>query len=419
MGSELFFRLLKLRERLWVQPVVYCLGAILAIWLATLGNALDRPEVLDAVDADMLEMLLRIISTSMLAVATFAVGSLVSAYASASSQGTPRSFQILVADDSSQNALSSFIGAFIFSVVALIALRLNLFVNAGLIVLFFLTLAIFLWVVLTFVGWTDNIARLGRLNTIIAKSEDATAHVLRNRRKTPAMGAIPARDHPELSGTKITHPEIGHVQMIDMEELQDVAETYDIRIAVIASPGTLVRPGASIAILSAELEDDEVAFAVRKCFTISDVRSVAEDPRFGFVIMSEIASRALSPGVNDPGTAIVVISRLMYLFNVWADPEMRASPSEKPEYDRIIMEELSNEDLFNDAFRAMSRDGAGNVEVMICLMKGLVALSNLANGDYREPALRTARQVMARAEHAMVHDFDVDAVHEAGKPLLG
>ena len=62
--------------------------------------------------------MLSIIAASMLGVATFAVGSMVAAYSSVRSSATPRAFALVVADDVSKTALSTFIAAFIFSVIA-------------------------------------------------------------------------------------------------------------------------------------------------------------------------------------------------------------------------------------------------------------------------------------------------------------
>jgi uncharacterized membrane protein len=62
----------------------------------------------------------------------------------------------------------------------------------------------------------------------------------------------------------------------------------------------------------------------------------------------------LSPAVNDPGTAIQIISSYVRLFSLWAEPEKK---QRKP-YDRIAVPELTIEDLFEDAFRPLARDGA-------------------------------------------------------------
>jgi uncharacterized membrane protein len=54
------------------------------------------------------------------------------------------------------------------------------------------------------------------------------------------------------------------------------------------------------------------------CFYIGDMRYFEEDPRFGLITLSENCQQALSPAVNDPGTAIQIISshiKIVSLYN--------------------------------------------------------------------------------------------------------
>ncbi|WP_413766587.1 DUF2254 family protein, partial [Vibrio vulnificus] len=75
------------------------------------------------ISTESIEALLNLVTSSMLVIAMFAVGAMVTAYASASNSATPRAFSVVLADDTSQNALSIFIGVFIYGAVALVALK--------------------------------------------------------------------------------------------------------------------------------------------------------------------------------------------------------------------------------------------------------------------------------------------------------
>lgn len=110
----------------------------------------------------------------MLGVATFAVGSMVAAFASAASGATPRVFKLIVSDDASQYALSVFIAAYIFSIIGLIAVETDQMGRIGRLSMFLTILAYFAWVVLTFVRWVDKIARLGRMGDSTTRLEKAT-----------------------------------------------------------------------------------------------------------------------------------------------------------------------------------------------------------------------------------------------------
>ena len=108
-----------------------------------------------------METLLKIIASSMLMMATFAVASMVAAYASVSISATPRSFPLITGDDVSQNALSAFIGAFIYSVDALGALMNGLYGGrASQFILFSLTIVVLAVIIITFIRWVDSIVRL-------------------------------------------------------------------------------------------------------------------------------------------------------------------------------------------------------------------------------------------------------------------
>ena len=67
----------------------------------------------------------------MLVVATFSLGTMVQAFAAAASSATPRAARVLIDDPFSQNVLATFLGAFVFAMVGLVALRLRLLQRRG------------------------------------------------------------------------------------------------------------------------------------------------------------------------------------------------------------------------------------------------------------------------------------------------
>lgn len=412
MRDRLRFFLKRLGERLWVKPLLMCLLSIAAVFLARTADFIPLGQFVPDISSDSIETLLSNISTSMLVIATFAVGSMISAYASASNTATPRSFSLVVSDDVSQNALSTFIGTFIFSIVALSVLKNGYYDKAGRFALFALTLTAFAIVVLTFVRWVDRIARLGRLGTTIDKVEAATADALRRRRGAPTMRAVPLTS-PPVDGLPVYGDAIGYVQRVDIAALQKYAEHLQARIAVLALPGTFCSPGRVLAQVSADSGDPGEADTRRmaQAFTIGHDRTFDEDPRFGFIVLSEIANRALSPAVNDPGTAIQVIGTCVRLLSFWAAP-VAEEDLRPPDYDRVAVPALSERDLFDDAFTAISRSGAGNIEVAVRLQKAFQALAATGHGAVRDAALHHARLSFLRAEHALDLPADLEIVRQ-------
>jgi uncharacterized membrane protein len=412
MQDELRFFLNRLGEKLWVKPLLVCL---LSIVIAVVAQLADQSQLFDKVpkvNTESIEMLLKVISASMLVMAVFAVGSMLAAYQSASSSATPRAFTLVVSDDVSQNALSTFIGAFIFSIVAQVALMNDYYEEAGRFILFIITILVFALVIFSFIKWVDGIARLGRLGTTIAKVEKVAGAALCRRKETPFLGGSPAENRRD--GLAIYGDTVGYLQRIDMPALQAVAANSELRIEVAVLPGAFVtndRPLAFIRSDDKSLTESVDTAAVVKAFYIGHNRTFDDDPRFGVVTLSEVASRALSPAVNDPGTAIEITGIFVRLFTEYSQ---HMSDQELPDvqYDRVSVPSITMADLFADAFNAMARDGAATIEVVIRMLKALATLNATGDAQMSAAAVESAHIVIAYAEKALVIPTDIAKLHE-------
>jgi uncharacterized membrane protein len=391
-----------------------CLLSIGGVFLAHVTDGTGLADLVPDITRDSIESLLQIMAAGMLVIATFAVVSMVSAFASASSSATPRSFSLVISDDTSQNALSTFIGAFIFSVVALLALMNGYYGKSGRFTLFALKALAFAIVIITFVRWVDSIARLGRMGNTIDRVESAATDAFRRRRLAPRLGGIAPEPH-RTDGRSIYADAVGYLQHLDVPALQERAESIGVRVVVAVLPGAFCTPNRPVAHVIPDPgrtpSSDDIR-ALVAAFVIGGRRTFGDDPRFGLVVLSEIASRALSPAVNDPGTAIDVIGTLVRLLTLW-HALGETAPDGAVSCGRVGVPLLSMDDLFDDAFTGIARDGAGTVEVVVRLQKGLEALAAIGDPTMRASALRHARLALVRAESAMTIAHDLDAVRRA------
>ncbi len=414
-SDRLRFVFSRLKERLWVKPLVFGVLSVGGTFIARLADDAGLSGVLPEVTLESVESLLSIMASSMLVIATFAVGSMVAAYASASTGATPRSIPLVIADDVTQNALSAFIGAFIFSIVSLIAVQNEMFDSAGRFAIFVLTLLVFAIVIITFVRWVDRIARLGRVVNTIEQVEKAAGDALDRRRHAPTLGALTVSPHQaEGKGVSVYSSTVGYVQHIDLETLQSCAKAHSCRVMVTALPGSFVSAGRPLLRIEECIDECETfkPDAFTRAFTINPNRTFEDDPRFGLLALSEIADKALSPGINDPGTAINVIGTLVRLFTLWQSP-LEKDKLQAITYDRVSVPELVIDDLFDDAFTAIARDGAGIVEVAIRLQKAFRALAETDDKAMVAAAKKHSRTALNRSKHAMSLQDDIDAVVRA------
>jgi uncharacterized membrane protein len=370
------FLLYRLKEKLWIKPLLLCLLSIACVFAAkTADSFLDSKHIPD-INAESVETLLSIMASTMMVIATFSAGTMVNAYSSAGHSSTPRSLSLIISDDVSQYALSVFVGAFIYSAVAITAMHLAFFDTAGIFILFCLTCTVFVVVILTFIRWVDSVARLGRVESTVLKVEHATKRAIEHRIKTPYLGAIPQHDAAVQGSHAIYTDEVGYIQLVDIARLQQLCEKEDLFINLNMLPGEFVTPERPVGFATEAGFDKEILCAI----SIDPMRSFEADPRYGFIVLAEIASRALSPAVNDHGTAIKIITSITRLLLLWHSTERvnktdSQNNSHEPKYNRVSVPELSINDIFDDAFTSISRDSNNNIEVAIRIQKSLITLS--------------------------------------------
>lgn len=410
------FVFVHLSRQLWVQAVLFAVlavaAALVALWLAPTDPV--GPELLRAAGA--VESLLTIIASSMLAVATFALSTLIAAFSTVQSTASPRAAALLIEDRSAQTALSGFMGAFIFSVVALVALATGAYDPQARAVLFVETAVVLALVVVVMLRWINEASRLGLMSETIDRVERATVRALQHMRKRPYLGAAPAVVPPP-GCFPVTTDRVGYIQHIDVGHLELKAERLDLRVHLQLTPGDFVdgsRPLALVEACGPPLDADALA-RLADGFVIGEVRTFDQDPGYGLILLREIACRALSPAVNDAGTAIAVIATTVRVLRAWSEPE-RDDPVEHP---RVRAATLDPAELFDDVFTPVARDGAGLVEVGLRLQAAFQALAAMPTDGFADAARVQALMALERARRRLDHAADLARLERAARPLLG
>lgn len=390
-------------RQLWFRATIFSVLGVATALLAWAVKPYIPAGLSTRIGADAVDNVLGIIASSMLAVTTFSLSIMVSAYGSATSNVTPRATSLLDEDTTTQNALATFIGSFLFSLVGIIALSTGAYGEQGRVVMFGVTLLVIALIVWTLLRWISHLSTLGRLGQTTDRVEDAAVRALRERLARPNLGARPLPRHLP-SHARPCHPDqVGYVQHIDMPALAQSLASDDARIYILAPPGTFVDLTRPLA-LTTGMDEADVA-AVRRAFTIGRRRSFEQDPRFGVCVLSEIAQRALSAAINDPGTVIDLIGRSVRVLGVLAEP---VAPVEAPDpaCRRLYLDDPDIDDLMEDFYAPIVRDGAGLLEVGIRLQKALASLARLDPARFGEPARRLAARALRHADATLRLDED-------------
>lgn len=389
-------------SRIWFRAALIAgLSVLLALAAAVLAPLIPYRFSIQ-IGAAAADNILTILASSMLAVTTFSLTAMVTAFSGAAQQGTPRATELLVEDKTAQNALSTFLGGFLFAIVGIIVLSTGQYGEQGRAVLLIGTIVMIVWIVVTLLGWIGRLTTFGRLADTIERVERKAAEALADY---PGPRRMTGRVVPERPANtqQVTATKTGYVAHVDRSSLAHRCEEGSCRIHLASAPGTFAHPHRALAWIEGDEVDPE---EVVEQFTVRATRDLDQDPRFGMVVLSEIASRALSPAVNDPGTAIAVLvagQRVLDTFDKGDDYEPR---------DGLVDLPLSFEEMVEDLTLPIARDGAGLMEVAIHLQKTLGTLAERFP-DAHAPLARIAADALERNEQAITAPSDLARVLRA------
>jgi uncharacterized membrane protein len=394
-----------IRTSLWFLPGLMILGAVLLAWLAlqveldvktsqfvwwiNQGSAEEAGELLGALLTSLITMATLVISITMV-VLTLAAGQL-----------GPRLIRSFVADRRTQGVLGLFIATVVY--ILLIFRLLDSELSADAVPHFAVTLASVLTFVclLTLLLYVHHLSRSIVADTVVNRvGEDldrAIGHNLHEAGELPPLFAHGSDEPPGLFASRAS----GYVQAVDYSGLAQAAAGSDAIVELLVRPGHHVLEGRLCARVwpGAALEED-LGGAIAEAVVIGRERTPVQDIEFFVRQLVEMALRALSPGINDPFTAIAVIDRLAASLasamrrgdpqRLWHDAEGNV---------RLIAATSSFDGLVDLSFNQIRQAAASHPDVLIRLADTLGALAE---------APRTPEQAAALHRH-------LDAVMETGR----
>lgn len=342
----------------------------------------------------------------------------------ASSQFGPRLLRNFMRDRGNQVVLGTFISTFIYCLLVLRTVRgtdQSSFVP-HLSVAFGVLLAITSIAVLIF--FIHHTATSIRIETLLARiTSDARATIERLFPDELGDEAPPdEEDRPDQllaqdSGA-VSHSvcarSSGYVQHLDNDLLVQLAVEHDLIVRIEAPPGSFV--AAHDAVLTAfagRRDSDETVGKLRQVVIIGDDRTPTQDVEFSIRRIVEVAQRALSPGINDPTTALYCVDRLEETFGCLA----RRKPPTSERYDRngclrVVTEVVRLDELACSAFSALARYAGSDADVISRILVALFRLRKKAPPGQRQSFSDLLVAIYRFSQEALPFEADKKTVHQ-------
>ena len=320
MTAELRFLWSRLNGNYWFYPAVFAIaGLLLALAMIAVDRSgwadfLTNVEEIVPARPDGAANMLTVIAGSTIGVASTVFSITIAAVAYASGTYGPRLLTNFMEDRGNQFSLATFIGTFVYSLTVLRTVRaedetaanvadaaadalpgfvpqLSLLVAYALMALSVAVLVYFL----------NHVPASIRINSVIEGIARRLIDQVRIVYPDPDCGREPVEVR---RGTPVASKATGYVQLIDFDDLEKYSERIGTQASLRLRTGDFVHPGVTVVEVDDEAAAEKMAAHLDRIFTVGAARTAEQDPQFLIDELVEIALRALSPGINDPFTAI-------------------------------------------------------------------------------------------------------------------
>lgn len=425
------------RAQLWPLPV---LGIVLAVAAGVALPLLDAlvderlPPSLTGLlfggDAGAARTLLDAIASSLITVTSLTFSLTVVTLQLASSQFSPRLLRTFTSDIFVQATLAIFLSTFTYALTVLRAVRSG-DEGAAFVPRISVTVAFVLGIisVLGLVLFLAHLARQIRVETMLRDvHDDASATVASATSPLEDARPQPPPPVPPATAIDITAPSSGFLTSINQNELLSAATEVDAILIIDCYPGRSLVEGVPIGAAWSASDDladdalDRLKGAVSTAIRLGYERTAAQDVGYGLRQLTDVANKALSPGINDPTTAVHALGHISAILCQLAGRDLRPIVlSDQDSVVRVVLRRPSFAEFVDIAITQPRRYGSSDPQVMQRLFLLLEELAwhvdngsavreqldrlrgTVAGSDFDEVELAQLESAAQRVEQAIAH----------------
>jgi uncharacterized membrane protein len=360
--------------------------------------------------------MLTVIAGSMIAVASTVFSITIAAVVYATGQYGPRLLNNFLADRGNKIALGTFIATFVYALLVLRTVRepdesgdaigfvpeLALLIAIGLAGVSVVVLIFFLHHAPSNIRINHVIAGIGR--RILEEVDSLYPAMLGDTAPGAAADFDPQRPPTRVVSAGCT----GYIQVIDAETLLSAAEKAAAVIHLRVQPGDFVHAASRVADIHGGSDATGLDESVQSAFAVGDERTTAQDMRFLFDELVEIALRALSPGVNDPFTARTSLDWIAAgLARIGTRAEPRRYRTDAAGALRMVADPVTFDSLVEATFGAIRQAAATNTEAALAQFHALASAAAGVEDPVRRAALRRQASLLADAARGVLSGPDL------------
>ena len=395
------------RSSLWFLPSVLLLGAVALSVVAllvdeSLGTARGRAWWLFGGNAEGARSILSVIAGSLVSVIALSFSVTMIAIQQASNQYTPRILKNFTRDRGNQLVLGTYVATFTYALLIMRRVRADGIDGGSFVPAISITAGMLLSLVSfgLLIYFIHHVSESLQVETLLNQIRlELDQEVDRLYPQTLGRGEDSPGFEAELSNARATQRGVevcvradtaGYLRNVHSERIIELAQGV-ARLAVVeVGVGEFVHEGDVLLRAWLEAAPEHFTEKVLATFEIARDRSVRQDPAFGVQQLVDIAVKALSPGINDPTTAVQAIDHLGAVMMRLSTREI-PSPLRTLDGTRLLVKRPEFTDYVESAFQEVRRAARANLRVSSYLAALLEKLAAATDNRARAAAFRRER----------------------------
>lgn len=412
------YYLLQIKQNIWLVPSLYCVAASLLAFGVIYLDTVHGETIVDIIPAiilisvDLAQTILGTIAAALLTMITITFSTIMVVLTTYSTQFSPRTLSDFISNKVTMRVLGVYMGGIMYSILTLLFMREDLTheVIAGPIgvLIAIICLAFFAYFI-------HHVATNIQVSTLINDVTMTTLKTVKDRitaKKGEEIKITSKKPNFPAGKTAFFHvknKELGYIQLIEFHHLFKLAKEKDLVIEVKMPIGTFVKPGDILITVYYE-SDSAPPFKSKKYIKIGNDRTILQDVEFGVRKIVEVTLRAISPGINDPNTAIDCIFHLGKLLAEASKLDGNYISYYDNDKGRIVAVQSCFDDVLYATFYQICHYGRKDISVLLAIYEALIIIAE-ENG----PSIR--KKVWDCSKY-IYENFDVNHLHEMDLPYL-
>ncbi|MEO2268506.1 DUF2254 domain-containing protein [Pseudoalteromonas pernae] len=361
-------------------------------------------------DIDTAKTLLSILAGGLISLTVFSFSMVMVVLNNAAATLSPRVLPGLITMKAHQYVLGMYLGSIVFTLLTLMNIhedqeQFNIPALAT-----FVALILGIYSLILFVFFIHSISRSIQVDNVLNTLFSQTNKQLKCLIEYQQQDVLTLVPHYQ-DWYQLPSPTAGYFKGVNTQQLTKLLNEHNLEVVVAVEPGFFCVEGFPYMAISYDISDNqELCEKINACSVFYIEEYIGDHYSYGLRQIAEIAIKALSPGINDPGTAVKAVDMLSILtiarlhvgdYNY----TLLNCDSNKP---RLWFYEPSLASLLEQNFDPIRHYGCGDPTILVNLIEALKNILFVCehNRDYTRALYNYVQATVYDAEHNINNPYE-------------